>query len=168
MKMNGNHQISHSKDKHESVIPVFDTQHCCDTFFQTRKTLFTTLNSGKFSLSTPQCKAQLAEQAFSISDTLFYKVEKRFIVHGDFQLQDKALILPLSRSQKSELPFLLLNFLLEQFIKKNDYNALNSAVRIIDYFQSQTEKLNHQQQCFLYFLAEQEQQILTELYNENC
>jgi len=163
MTKKNNYQLLHSNKKHESLIPKFNTEKYCHLFFKERKNLSVELKSKE-----QQSDLQLTQLTESLSDHFYYKVEKRFIVYGDFKLQDEKLLNALTEQQHHYLPTLLLNFSLINFQKKCDYNSLNSAVRIIDHLQNKLDKLDSNQQYYLNLLLKKEQGILLEIYNENC
>lgn len=158
MNTKNSYHIVHSNNKHESLIPKFDVRKCSHDFFKARK-------ASANAVRTPQKnKMQLDELTDSIAMNLYYKIEKRFIIHGDFNQQDESL---LTEQQRRYIPFLLLNFLLKQFQQKEDYNSLNSAVRIVDHLQKKSTSFSSQQRYLFELLSAKELSYLSAIYNDS-
>ncbi|MCG7537130.1 hypothetical protein [Pseudoalteromonas sp. OOF1S-7] len=143
--------VKSSYSKHESDIPTFEVSRYLETFLHDRKALV-----GKASDLFCGVSAESRDTAFSFNALHFanldgqdqvverlFKVEKRFVIHGDVNSKQVAQIEALKACSEIEVELSLTYFLLTHFEIQKDFNSLNSAVRLIDHLSSKIYQEEH-------------------------
>jgi hypothetical protein len=169
--------ISHSADKHESVIPTFVVDSCIAEFLIQRagvsKLLSEEVNhrdNEAIDLPLPLVRQKYLfenDHWQALDANLLHKLEKRFIIFSDFKLASVFEYHTLSSVQHINIALFLARFLFAEFRTYNDLNSLNSAIRILDHMVlKKIEELSKLEQSQLIKLISIERQSLEQLYNE--
>lgn len=136
-----NLHVKNTLDKHESDIPVVDFDNSIALFLVHRKEWLTELQQRE--LIKPNNKLTLHPLELSIFNIyqllderelnqgevdLIYTLEKRFVLTGDIYPRNSGTI----AFNHCDRYFYLSAILLHTFTQIQDFNALNSAIRMID------------------------------------
>jgi hypothetical protein len=129
MKQQFSSMVTGSKNKHESDIPVFAVHSVITQYYSDRMTLIQQLSvraDSKPTIVLPE-----------LTQSIWRRMEKRFILHGKVRLEKESTLHGLSDLQWLEITIMLAHYLLDEFEEKSDWNSLNSAVRLSEYLLKQ-------------------------------
>lgn len=129
MKQQYSSMLNGSKNKHESDIPVFSVDAVVSQYYCDRTALIQQLSTR----SDAEPTITLPE----LTERIWRKMEKRFILHGKVRLEKESTLQGFSDLQWLELTVMLAHYLLDEFEDKSDWNSLNSAVRLSEFLLKQ-------------------------------
>lgn len=121
--------VTGSKNKHESDIPVFTVHSIITQYYCDRTALIRQLSA--------RADAEPSIALPELTQRIWRKMEKRFILHGQVRLEKEPTLHALSDLQWLELTVMLAHYLLDEFEGKSDWNSLNSAVRLSEFLLKQ-------------------------------
>lgn len=127
--------VKSSKNKHESDIPEADIDNVTMAFSASRKKGIALLHS-KTNVAGSNALAPIYELYLSVTtgtwsqqlERTMFRLEKQFVIRGDMSFEQSAL----DASNKLFLFSITSHYLLKNFQLKQDFNGLNSAIRIND------------------------------------
>jgi hypothetical protein len=112
-----------SYGKHESEVPLFSVDQTLKHYIRSRVEALS-----EFEKKAPALPEPLPE----INSKLLIKLEKRFVLKSDIRLVMDPLIAAMSDGALDQLMIHLVARLLEEFSMNNDWNSLNTAIRMLD------------------------------------
>lgn len=136
-----------SAKKHESDIPSISFSSTLKSHLDRRLKLKKTLTI-RFSEELGESidyKAE-ADRLLGVTlsnetlNALIYSIEKRFVVHGDFNSIKLNELGYFWKENCVLIPAITCLFLLERYDLERDFNSLNSAIRINDWFDSHNKE----------------------------
>ncbi|WP_233008766.1 hypothetical protein [Rheinheimera faecalis] len=114
-----------SQGKHESEVPVFSLSQTLENYFKSRVQALSKLDKKAPLLPVP-------ERLPEIDSKLLRQLEKRFVLKSDIRLAMNPVIAALSNEAIDQLMIQVVARLLEEFEIQNDWNSLNTAIRMLD------------------------------------
>lgn len=114
-----------SQGKHESEVPVFSLSQTLENYFKSRVQALSKLDEKAPLLPVP-------ERLPEIDSKLLRQLEKRFVLKSDIRLAMNPVIAALSNEAIDQLMIQVVARLLEEFEIQNDWNSLNTAIRMLD------------------------------------